>query len=251
VHIQQTGQNTGARGNTFVDATLDTPGTNAPARYIDHASGELRFAELSIPGREASTEYIRIQSSVSPGRFGIREFTHNKADVSSGLITDSRTVNERLNRGAITQATRVSGSTTAATLGNGTVFDYPVSVDTSDTFEVVIPRDADSRGQIRARLLWTSDVGDNTKNVFWRAIMIARGVVGDDVSAAGTNYDMIVAAPGTASQLAITEWTTGPACVPGASLSIILQRKGTSGSDTHTTGKGRRAALEVTYDKRI
>lgn len=249
--LQQVGTSAGPRDNKFVNTVMDVAGTNNPTRYIDHSVGGLMFVGLSWPGTAPSTEYVRIQSGVSAGRHRIVGLTHNASAPYSGFITDSRTVNERISKGFISQATRVSGSATAATVGNGTVFDYSATVDTSDTFEIVIPRDADPNGQIRLRLLWTSDVGDNTKNVYWRASMIARQTVGTDMSASATTYDEIVSAPGTASQLAITEWTTGPACLPGASLSIIITRRGTNVSDTHTAGKARRVALEVTYDKRI
>jgi hypothetical protein len=245
--IKQTGVSAGTRSNIFATLVLDTPGTNNPTRYIDWSVGGLQIAALSIPGLQPTSEYIRVTGSA--GRFKLGTFNHNSPSPYTGFVTDARTINEETAKGHVSLV-RHAGSATAATVGSSTVWNFadPAlnSVGADYSGQIEIPRDADPSGQCRVRLYWSSSV--TTGNVHWRAL--ARAVAtGEDFSTAGSTFETIAAAPGTAHFLQVTTLTSGPTSKPGGIFSVLLQRLDVGGDDT-LVGVVYLVKAEIIYDQR-
>ena len=245
--VQQIGSSAGLRANMFGLLQIDVAGTSSPPTMIDMAAGALTINTLSLPSTTLwSTQMVNIRSSVSPGRFRINTIQHASPNPYTGFISDHRALPELISKGKINVA-YLAGTTTAGTTASFIHHSYPDASTTYRAGQVVIPEDADPNGQCRLRIYWTCATGDATKDVYWQLLS---GCVGADTALASSTYDNIVANTGTANTLMVTDWSTGPTCVPGGLLSVYIARLGAHASDTLAQAV-LLVGAEIIYDRRL
>ena len=245
--IQQTGTSPGPRANQFVNVVLDIAGSNTPSRYIDQSVGGLVFTGLSMPSTQPTTEYIRLQSSVSAGRFRVQGLNHNSADVSSGYITDSRTTQEELARSTRILIPIVTTDGSVTSIGDNRVYALADAADQYVYGQVILPRDVNNNGKAYLRVYWTASTTGNAQLSWAQAALSAGG----NLSTSGSQVDSVIASPG-ANLLAVNSWSgsAGISATAGQLVTVKFGRKGTHVNDT-ISGTVYIVALELYYDKRI